>query len=66
VAYVTTEQAVRTLGVHENTLRRWAKQGLIKHYRVKETGHRYYDVEDLLEREQAKLARKRALLTGQQ
>jgi excisionase family DNA binding protein len=27
---VTTRQAARTLGVHENTIRNWIKQGIIK------------------------------------
>lgn len=62
MAYVSTETACKVLGVHENTLRRWARQGLIKVYRVTETGHRHYDVDDLLEREQRRLEEKRAAL----
>jgi DNA-binding transcriptional MerR regulator len=49
-------------GVHETTLRRWAKLGLIDFYRVKDTGHRYYDVDGLLLREQARLRAKREKL----
>jgi DNA-binding transcriptional MerR regulator len=62
MAYVRTEIACKTLGVHENTLRRWAKLGLIDWYRVTDTGHRHYDVDGLLQREQARLRAKREKL----
>ena len=49
-------------GVHENTLRRWTKLGLIDSYRVTDTGHRHYDVGGLLQREQARIRAKRKRL----
>ncbi len=60
MTYVTTEVACKTLGVSDQTLRRWAKAGLIEWYRVTDTGHRHYDVEGLLQREQRRLAEQRA------
>ena len=64
VAYVTTEMACKSLGVTDQTLRRWAKVGLIKWYRVTDAGHRHYDVDGLLEREQRRLDEKRARLAA--
>jgi excisionase family DNA binding protein len=64
MAYVTTEIACKTLGVSDQTLRRWAKAGLIEWYRVTGTGHRHYDVDGLLEREQRRLDEKRARLAA--
>jgi DNA-binding transcriptional MerR regulator len=62
MAYVSTSKALQTLGVSPDTLRRWADRGLIKMYRVTETGHRFYDVDDMIEREQQRLRAKRERL----
>ncbi len=51
MAFVSTQVARKTLGVHENTLRRWAKAGLIRCYRASEAGHRHYDVDEFVERQ---------------
>jgi excisionase family DNA binding protein len=61
LTYVTTDVACKTLGVSDQTLRRWAKAGLIEWYRVTDTGHRHYDVEDSLQREKRRLAEKVAV-----
>ena len=62
--YVSGEVAKRTLGVSDSTLRRWADSGSIDCIRVEGTGHRRYDVDGLLEREQKRLADKRAKLSA--
>lgn len=43
--------AARLVGIHPNTLRRWAKEGKVKYYRVGSRGDRRFkkqDVERLL------------------
>jgi len=62
MAYLPSGEASRVLGVSDQTLRKWAKLGLIEWYRVTETGHRHYDVDGLLEREVRRLQEKRARL----
>ena len=45
--YVPSRVACERLGLHPNTLRRWADTGRIKSFRT-ETGQRRYDVDDYL------------------
>jgi excisionase family DNA binding protein len=45
--FITTREACARLGVHPNTLRRWADDGKIPHYRT-EAGQRRYDVDAYL------------------
>lgn len=45
--FVTTREACKRLGVHPNTLRRWADTGKIPHYRT-EAGQRRYNVDAYL------------------
>lgn len=45
--FVSTREAVARLGVHPNTLRRWADAGKIPHYRT-DAGQRRYDVDAYL------------------
>ncbi len=44
---LTIREASRLLSVHNNTLRRWAAQGLIKEYRIGPGGHRRFKTEDV-------------------
>ena len=57
MAFVSTQVACKTFGVHETTLRRWAKAGLIRWYRASETGHRHYDIDEFVERQRAAIDR---------
>ena len=43
--FVKTKEAIKELGVHPNTLRKWADEGKIKSIRSP-SGQRLYDVED--------------------
>lgn len=45
--YVSSRDAVKHLGVHPNTLRRWADDGIIEHIRTA-SGQRKYDVDSYL------------------
>jgi len=45
--YVTSQKAAALLGVHANSLRRWAKQGKIRYQRTP-GGNRLYDIESFL------------------
>lgn len=45
--YITSREACARLGIHVNTLRRWADAGRVPHYRT-ESGQRRYDVETYL------------------
>ena len=47
MAYVNTRKAVALLGVHPNTLRRWANRGRIEHIRSP-GGKRLYNVNAFL------------------
>ena len=47
MAYVNTRKAVALLGVHPNTLRKWANDGRIEHIRSP-GGRRLYDVDAFL------------------
>ena len=47
MSYVPGRVAAKTLGVHQNTLRRWASEGKIKYIRT-ESGQRRYNVRDYL------------------
>ena len=47
MGYVNTRQAVALLGVHPNTLRRWANSGRIEHIRSP-GGKRLYNVDAFL------------------
>ena len=47
MGYVTTRKAVALLGVHPNTLRRWANSGRIEHIRSP-GGKRLYNVDAFL------------------
>ncbi len=42
-----SRKATKALGIHQNTLRRWAKDGKIKHFKT-QAGQRLYDVDSLL------------------
>ena len=51
---LTVKQVSLRLNVHPNTVRRWAKQGVLNSYRVGPGGHRrfsHFDVERLLKSE---------------
>ena len=50
MAYVNTRKAVALLGVHPNTLRRWANDGRIEHIRSP-GGRRLYNVDAFLREE---------------
>ena len=50
MAYVNTRKAVALLGVHPNTLRKWANDGRIEHIRSP-GGRRLYDVDAFLREE---------------
>lgn len=43
---VGIEAAARMLGVHANTLRRWADEGIVPHIRLP-SGYRRFEVEEL-------------------
>lgn len=45
--YLPTRKAAKMLGIHPNTLRRWADSGKISTFRT-DSGHRRYDVESYL------------------
>lgn len=45
--YIVTRKAAKILGVHPNTLRKWAKEGKIK-YIKSASGQRRYNVDDYL------------------
>jgi putative resolvase len=47
MAYVPSREACKRLGVHENTLRKWADDGKIEHIRTG-SGQRRYDVDAYL------------------
>ena len=47
VTLLTIREASRLLHVHENTMRRWSNQGLIRTYRVGPGGHRRFKTEDI-------------------
>jgi len=44
---LTIGEASRLLHVHQNTLRRWSNQGLVKTYRIGPALHRRFKREDL-------------------
>ena len=50
MAYVNTRKAVALLGVHPNTLRKWANDGRIEHIRSP-GGRRLYNVDAFLREE---------------
>ena len=50
MAYVNTRKAVALLGVHPNTLRKWANDGRIEHIRSL-GGRRLYNVDAFLREE---------------
>ena len=43
-----TGEACRILCIHQNTLRRWSKQGLIRAYRVGPRGDRRFRRDDII------------------
>lgn len=45
--YVSSRKAAKALGVHANTLRKWAKNGTIKHI-ITTSGQRKYDIDSYL------------------
>lgn len=47
MAYVNTREAVRSLGVHPNSLRSWANAGKIKHIKTP-SGQRRYNIDEFL------------------
>ncbi len=47
MAYEASRIACKRLGIHENTLRKWADAGRIEHIRT-ESGQRRYDVDAFL------------------
>ncbi len=40
VSLLTPQEAAKILNVHENTLRRWCDQGILKAYRIGSSAHR--------------------------
>jgi len=50
---LTIKEVSELLGVHQETLRRWDRQGKLKSIRIGELGHRRYmkeDIESILDR----------------
>jgi excisionase family DNA binding protein len=47
--FIKTQKACKELGIHPNTLRRWAKLGKIQFIRSGQ-GHRLYNIEDFIEK----------------
>jgi excisionase family DNA binding protein len=50
---LTVKEVARMLHVHDNTVRRWSNEGMIKVYRISSRGDRRFkreDVEDFLAR----------------
>jgi excisionase family DNA binding protein len=45
---LTVKQAGRLLNVHENTIRRWSDQGILKAYRISKRGDRRFKREDIM------------------
>ena len=45
--YVTLKRAAQMLGVHEQTLRRWERNGVIGMVRLPRSGHRRVPVEEV-------------------
>lgn len=44
---LSTSEAAKLIGVHNNTLRRWAKKGVIKSYLICDRGDRRFKREDI-------------------
>jgi excisionase family DNA binding protein len=44
---LTTKQAAQILNVHENTVRRWSKRGIIKSYRIGSRSDRRFAEADI-------------------
>jgi excisionase family DNA binding protein len=44
---MTIKEAARILHVHDNTLRRWSKRGMVRTYRVNSRGDRRFRREDI-------------------
>ena len=51
--YVTSREACKALGVHSNTLRRWASEGKIQYYKS-DTGQRRYNIKSFIGLEKEK------------
>ena len=47
VKFAKPETVEKTLGIHGNTLRRWADSGKIKCIRLSKRGHRMYDIDSI-------------------
>ena len=47
--YLTSKKACQELGVHANTLRKWASQGKISYIKT-DAGQRLYDVKHFIEK----------------
>ncbi|NOX61709.1 MAG: helix-turn-helix domain-containing protein [Chloroflexi bacterium] len=45
--YVTLKRAAQMLGVHEQTLRRWERKGMIRMARLPHSGHRRVPLEEI-------------------
>jgi excisionase family DNA binding protein len=45
---LTVKQAGRLLNVHENTIRRWSDQGILRVYRISKRGDRRFKREDIM------------------
>ena len=46
---LTVRDVARMLNIHNNTVRRWSDQGLIKTYRIAQRGDRRFRQEDITE-----------------
>lgn len=44
---LTVKEAAQLLYVHENTVRRWTEQGILKSYRIGPRGDRRFRAEDI-------------------
>ncbi len=48
VALMTVREVAELLNIHNNTVRRWSDQGIIKTYRISRRGDRRFKKEDIL------------------
>src|SRR5690348_8945931 len=49
--FLTTEQAKRFIGVTDNCLRKWAREGKISFTRIGDRGHRRYNVREYFQQQ---------------
>jgi excisionase family DNA binding protein len=45
---LTTSEVAKMLHIHNNTVRRWSKQGILKHFRIGPRGDRRFMRDDII------------------